>query len=174
MSVCHFYHGVADHLISNAETGLKYLGYNILAQVFVLNMHHCVMQQRIKGLPQGGNLLNAQLFQNCLELLHGHQNTLGIGLVNGLLTEGPGKIVVYRKKRRCGLRFSGIPGMFPLPLTALAVVVILRQQPNVLLLLSQESCINAFRGRQGLLDGRFLPLGRRLRFRFRLRFCLRF
>ena len=42
--VCDLHHRVADHLVADLEALLEHLGNHVLAQVFILHMHHSVVE----------------------------------------------------------------------------------------------------------------------------------
>ena len=98
----------------------------------------------VKGFALGGNLLHPQLFQHSLELGHGHLHALGIGLVGGLLLQRPLQIVIHREQFLDGVRPGGGPGVFLFLLASLAVVVVLRQQPEVFVFLLPQGLLEGF------------------------------
>ena len=101
-------------------------------------MHDGVVEVGIEGLAQGGNLRDAQLSQDLPELSHGHLYALFEGLVGGLLLQGPFQIVVDGKEGGEGVGLGvGVDALLFL-LAALAEVVVLGGQPEVLLLLGRQ------------------------------------
>ena len=92
-------------------------------------MHHRVVELRVELLPERFGLRHAQLFKRLAELVHDHLHALAVGLVLRALVERADQIVIHRQKLRHGVGLDvGIEAVLFL-LAALAVVVILREQP---------------------------------------------
>ena len=119
------------------------------------------MDVRVKGLTHGFYLRDAQLLERRVELCHYHLNALAVGLVGGGLSQRPLKIVVYRKElqQSVGL-YIGVQRL-ALLLAALAVVIVLGAQAQILFLFRADK-----------LFGRFLYLGLLFGFLLRLFFLL--
>ena len=133
--ICYFHHGEPDDLLAQHEASLKDLRHGVLAKILVLHMHDRIVQGGVKGFSQGVDLGDAQLLQHGLELVHGHLHALLIGLVGGLLLQGPLQVVVHREEGhgRVGLRLA--PDGLLLLGGAPAVVVVLGGQAEEFVLL---------------------------------------
>ena len=131
MSVCHFDHGEADHFFAHQEALLKDLNNLVFALFLIVHMHHGVVERGVELLPQTFYPGGTQLFQGRVELVHDHLNPLAVGFVLCGLGERPDQIVIDRKElcHRVGPDV-GVKAV-PLLLAALAVVVVLGQQPEI-------------------------------------------
>ena len=86
------------------------------------------MEIRIKGLAQGGNLSDAQLGKDLLQLVHRHLHPFFVGFVGGVLLQGPLQVIIDGKKRGGGIRLGVVPDGLLLLGGPLSVVVVLRGQ----------------------------------------------
>ena len=132
LSVSNFNHGEADHLIAHDETLLEHFHDLVLALFRILHVHDRVVESGVKLLAQALNLGDAQLLHGGVELGHNHLHTTAVGLVLGGLVQGPNQIVIHRQELFQGLGLDvGIETVLFL-LAALAEIVILGAETQVL------------------------------------------
>ena len=115
-------------------------------------MHDGVVEVGVEGQPQGRDLGDPQLLQGGLELGHDHLHALGVGLVGGLLLQGPLQVVEDRQEFLHRVGLGGGPGVLLFLLAPLAVVVIFRQQTQVFVLLLPDGGLHQL-FRAGLFGG---------------------
>ena len=133
--VGHLYDGVAQDLAVEFKTRLEHLGYNVLAQILVLNVHDGVHQLRVKFLALGLDLLDALLGKQLLELVEDHLQSLFVGIVLAALGGcGPFQIVIHRQEGLDGVALGILIDAILFLGGALAVVVILGSEAGELIL----------------------------------------
>ena len=137
LSVSNFYHGKADDLVTHAKTFLENFHNFIFAFFFIFHMHHSIVETGVELLSKALYLADTQFFHGTVKLGHYHFHATAVSLIHSGLFQSSHQVVIYRQELFQGLcLYIGIkPILFPL--AALAEVIILRADPEILVV---EGC----------------------------------
>ena len=117
------------------KAGLENLCNDVFPEALVLDMHHGIVALRIEGLARFAEGLDAQRVEDLDKLCQGHLHALFIGLVCGLVMQGPLEVIIDGKELLHRIGNGILIDAVLFALRALAEVVILRSQPQKLIVL---------------------------------------
>lgn len=117
------------------KAGLENLCDDVFPEALVLDVHHGIVALRIEGLARFAEGLNAQRVEDLDKLCQGHLHALFIGLVCGLVMQGPLEVIIDGKELLHRIGNGILIDAVLFALRALAEVVIFCSQPQKLIVL---------------------------------------
>ena len=117
------------------KAGLENLCNDVFPEAFVLDVHHGIVALRIEGLARFAEGLDAQRVEDLDKLCQGHLHALFIGLVCGLVMQGPLEVIIDGKELLHRIGNGILIDAVLFALRALAEVVIFCSQPQKLIVL---------------------------------------
>ena len=117
------------------KAGLENLCDDVFPEALVLDVHHGIVALRIEGLARFAEGLDAQRVEDLDKLCQGHLHALFIGLICGLVMQGPLEVIIDGKELLHRIGNGILIDAVLFALRALAEVVILRSQPQKLIVL---------------------------------------
>ena len=117
------------------KAGLENLCNDVFPEALVLDMHHGIVALRIEGLARFAEGLDAQRVEDLDKLCQGHLHALFIGLVCGLVMQGPLEVIIDGKELFHRIGNGILIDAVLFALRALAEVVIFCSQPQKLIVL---------------------------------------
>ena len=91
------HHGKPHDLLTQLEAFLEHLGDGVLGCVFILGVHHGVVDIGIKFIAHIAEDFHTQSGEDLHKLVHGHLHALLVGGILGGLVQSPLQIVVDGK-----------------------------------------------------------------------------
>ena len=117
------------------KAGLENLCDDVFPEALVLDVHHGVVALRIEGLARFAEGLDTQRVEDLDKLCQGHLHALFIGLVCGLVMQGPLEVIIDGKELLHRIGNGILIDAVLFALRALAEVVIFCSQPQKLIVL---------------------------------------
>ena len=117
------------------KAGLENLCDDVFPEAFVLDVHHGIVALRIEGLARFAEGLDTQRVEDLDKLCQGHLHALFIGLVCGLVMQGPLEVIIDGKELLHRIGNGILIDAVLFALRALAEVVIFCSQPQKLIVL---------------------------------------
>ena len=117
------------------KAGLENLCDDVFPEALVLDVHHGIVALRIEGLARFAEGLDAQRVEDLDKLCQGHLHALFIGLVCGLVMQGPLEVIIDGKELLHRIGNGILIDAVLFALRALAEVVIFCSQPQKLIVL---------------------------------------
>ena len=117
------------------KAGLENLCDDVFPEALVLDVHHGIVALRIEGLARFAEGLDTQRVEDLDKLCQGHLHALFIGLVCGLVMQGPLEVIIDGKELLHRIGNGILIDAVLFALRALAEVVIFCSQPQKLIVL---------------------------------------
>ena len=117
------------------KAGLENLCDDVFPEALVLDVHHGIVALRIEGLTRFAEGLDTQRVEDLDKLCQGHLHALFIGLVCGLVMQGPLEVIIDGKELLHRIGNGILIDAVLFALRALAEVVIFCSQPQKLIVL---------------------------------------
>ena len=132
--VCNFYGCKTKNLVAQHKALFKDFCHNIFPKVFIVHMHHGIVDIGVELGAFCPDLGNAQTFQSSVELFHDHFKALAVRGILFVLADAAFQIIMHAQESGDGIDAGiGIDAFFFL-CGALAVVFILCRQAQLLVI----------------------------------------